>query len=159
MIKETGIFYVFILLTDSDYSQEVNKMNEHDISNDHSFTTRHFISSYLRFWKKGFLNIPTLTQILHVRFRFRRWFEQHRKVRLDIRWRHLWSCRFIGYECVSGAQVINFSHPPKLELDFYVSVEIFLETSSTHSTNDAINFYNLYREVITVWVGVQKPNA
>lgn len=29
---------VFILMTDGDYSQEVNKMNEHDISIDHSFT-------------------------------------------------------------------------------------------------------------------------
>lgn len=27
-------------MTDNDYSQEVNKMNEQDISNDHSFTTR-----------------------------------------------------------------------------------------------------------------------
>lgn len=35
------MFYVFILMTDSDYSQEVNTMNEHDISNDHSFTTTH----------------------------------------------------------------------------------------------------------------------
>lgn len=31
-------------MTDSDYSREVNKMNEHDISIDHSFTTRHLLS-------------------------------------------------------------------------------------------------------------------
>lgn len=43
MFKEIDIFYVFILMTDSDYSQEVNKINEHDISNDHSFTTRHLV--------------------------------------------------------------------------------------------------------------------
>lgn len=30
---------VFILMTDDDYSQEVNKMNEHDISIDHSLIT------------------------------------------------------------------------------------------------------------------------
>lgn len=37
------MFYIFISMTDSDYSQEVNKMNEHDICNDHSF-----ISIYLK---------------------------------------------------------------------------------------------------------------
>lgn len=40
---EKDIFDVFILMTDSDYSQEVNKMNEHDIANDHSFTTGHLL--------------------------------------------------------------------------------------------------------------------
>lgn len=33
------VFYIFILMTDSDYSQEVNKINEHGIFNDHSFIT------------------------------------------------------------------------------------------------------------------------
>lgn len=41
-----SFFLCFILMTDSDYSQEVNKMNEHDVSTDHSFT---FISGYLWF--------------------------------------------------------------------------------------------------------------
>lgn len=45
-------------MTDSDYSQEVNKMNEHDISNDHRFTTRHYLKLFVDL--KG-LNIPTLT--------------------------------------------------------------------------------------------------
>lgn len=40
---------VFILMTDGDYSQEVNKMSEHEIYIDHSFT-RH-LSGYLWFCK------------------------------------------------------------------------------------------------------------
>ena len=55
-------------MTDSDYSQEVNKMNEHDISNDHSFTTKHYLKLFAG--SKGFkysnfdLNVKLL-----VRFR------------------------------------------------------------------------------------------
>lgn len=48
-------------MTDSDYSQEVNKMNEHDVSTDHSFT---FISGYLWFWK--ILNMLLVLLILKV---------------------------------------------------------------------------------------------
>ena len=51
-------------MTDSDYSQEVNKMNEHDISNDHSFTTKHLSQVICGF--ESSLNIPTLTKMLHV---------------------------------------------------------------------------------------------
>lgn len=81
MIKETDMFYIFILKTDSNYSQEVNKMNKLDICNDHSF-----ITIYLKLFAvlKGFkysnfdLNVRPVVQ-------FRRWFNEHSKVQLTSR--------------------------------------------------------------------------